>query len=329
MSVVALSRWRSTKLPNGDLLFEPVMPRIQDAILDCVVYIYDDVPHAQAGVAIGGSGFLISVPLEKNPEKAVPYVVTNSHVIRRAGDTPVVRLNTKDDGIAIHPYRADDWTHHPHGDDLAVAPIALTGAHRFQLLNLERFCITPDFLADQKIGPGDEVYMVGRFINHEGRQRNTPSVRFGAIAQMNIEPIKSDLTGFMQETFLIEGRSIPGYSGAPVFLYLDKSKPRPGESGVSLGEWHTGLLGIDWCHLNQEWPVLDKNESEAADDDGYTPGYHVVANTGMMGVIPAWKLWDILNETKFIEQRTREDERLTKLKAKLRADSPVTSDEAS
>lgn len=91
------------------------MPRIQDAILDCVVYIYDDVPHAQAGVAIGGSGFLISVPLEKNPEKAVPYVVTNSHVIRRAGDTPVVRLNTKDDGMAIHPYRADDWTHHPHG----------------------------------------------------------------------------------------------------------------------------------------------------------------------------------------------------------------------
>ncbi len=300
------------------------MPRIHDAILECVVYLYPTAQAASDGEAIGGTGFLVFLPSEKHDGYGFPYVITNSHVIREGG-SPVVRLNTKDGDRAIHAYSEGDWIHHPDGDDLAAAPIALTDLHRYQMLPLKELAITPEFIDEHGVGPGDETYMVGRFVNHEGRQQNTPTVRFGAIAQMNVEPIPSE-RGFMQESFLIEGRSIPGYSGAPVFLYLDLGTPRPGGKGTSLmlGNWQTRLLGVDWCHLNQQWSVLDKTGEAAADDDGHTPGYHVIANTGMMGVIPAWKLLTLLNCEEFVAQRADNDRQISAKKAA----SPATADEA-
>ena len=65
------------------------------------------------------------------------------------------------------------------------------------------------------IGIGDEAIAIGRFINHDGNQRNQPSVRFGAIAQMPKDKIRTD-TG-EQDAFLVEIKSISGYSGSPVF----------------------------------------------------------------------------------------------------------------
>jgi len=289
------------------------MPRIPDAILQSVAYLYPTGKAAEAGEAFGGSGFLVYLPSKVHEGYGFPYVVTNSHVVRE-GSSPVVRLNTKTGKKAIHVYGQNDWVHHPSGDDIAAVPISLTETHQYQLLPFEQFCITTEFIAQNQIGPGDEVYMVGRFVNHEGRQQNAPSVRFGAIAQMNTEPIRHE-RGHWQESFLVEGRSIPGYSGSPVFLFLDLGAPRPGAGGLTLGSWVTRLLGVDWCHLNQEWPVLDKNNKEAADDDGHTPGYHVRANTGMMGVVPAWKLWDVLNDQRLVDQRAEGERQITKQKA--------------
>jgi hypothetical protein len=59
------------------------------------------------------------------------------------------------------------------------------------------------------IGIGDEAFVVGRFINHEGKQRNTPTARTGIISQMPIEPIH--IRGIDQECFLIEARSFGGF----------------------------------------------------------------------------------------------------------------------
>jgi hypothetical protein len=130
------------------------------------------------------------------------------------------------------------------------------------------------------------VLVIGRFINHEGKQRNTPSVRFGHIAQMPHEPIKRD-DGYLQESFLVEAKSIGGYSGSPVFTYINGLMPRPGSNVLStniLGPW---LLGIDWSHLNDWKPVCD------ASGVPMSSGLRVGSNTGMMGVVPAWKLEDI------------------------------------
>jgi len=53
---------------------------------------------------------------------------------------------------------------------------------------------------------------MGRFVNAEGRLRNVPTLRFGTIAQIPIEKVDG------QVSFLVEARSIPGFSGTPVVI---------------------------------------------------------------------------------------------------------------
>ncbi len=62
--------------------------------------------------------------------------------------------------------------------------------------------VTPDLIADEDIGIGDDTVMVGRFVSHEGKQRNSPSVRFGNIAMMNGETVYNAELGINQESFL-------------------------------------------------------------------------------------------------------------------------------
>src|SRR5260370_1057024 len=66
---------------------------------------------------------------------------------------------------------------------------------------------------------GGSGFLVGRFVNHEGRQKNSPSVRFGNLAMMPGEPVyhkHSESQG--EESFLVDIRTISGYSGSPVFV---------------------------------------------------------------------------------------------------------------
>ncbi len=224
MSVLALStgrRWRTVLCRTANreywLTERTQVPRISDNILDCTVYLYPSAGEARAGEAVGGSGFLIGMP-SKHEGWYHGYIVTNSHVIREA-NSPVARLNSKDGKIAIIELGQDDWVHHPAGDDLAAATAPVTpDTHRFSAISIETF-VSKKLLDELDIGIGDEVVMVGRFINHEGRQTNWPSVRFGSIAQMANEPILHE-RGHLQESYLVEVRSISGYSGSPVFVYF-------------------------------------------------------------------------------------------------------------
>ena len=69
------------------------MPRIHDALLECVVYLYPSKADAERGTRVGGTGFIIGIPTTVFPDYWHGYVVTNAHVIIKA---PVIRLNTKD-----------------------------------------------------------------------------------------------------------------------------------------------------------------------------------------------------------------------------------------
>ena len=52
------------------------------------------------------------------------------------------------------------------------------------------------------------------------------------------------------------------------------------------------FLGVNWCHLNTRERVID-DEGEPLFDELF-----VNANTGMAGVIPAWKLRELLESEK-------------------------------
>jgi hypothetical protein len=260
------------------------MPRINDQFLECVVYLYPDVPKAEAGESFGGSGFLVGLLIPGIEGRVAVVVVTNQHVA--ANQNGAVRVNTAD---SIEVFEIDDrnWLYHPDGHDLAIAPIAglSVGRHRIRFLNPKDF-LTTDMVRELKIGPGDDCFMVGRFINHEGRQQNAPCARFGNIAQMPGDKIRFP-DGSEQESFLVEARSIAGYSGSPVFVEIPFFSAVEGrDPRKRYGPW---LLGIDHCNIFSRERVRD----QTLGDRPVNEIWYVQSNTGMIGVVPAWRLTEM------------------------------------
>jgi hypothetical protein len=243
-----------------------------------------------------------------------------------SADNPVLRLNRKDGTTECLVTNRSDWVLHPDGDDIAAFSLALNPEElRLAGINDSLF-VSLETITYHDIGIGDNVFMIGRFRNHEGIKENIPALRFGNIAMMPKQRIVDTASGIEQEAFLVEMRSIPGYSGSPVFLYstdamfdmskrdlskeqaalrqaeLDKGRPifpvDPGPLAflVPKGPF---LLGIDFCHINNYEKVTDSNGSEIG---------KVRINTGMAGVIPAWKIRELLDVEVFAMNRQQQEE---------------------
>lgn len=324
------------------------MPRIHDQYTHCAVYIYQSLVDAADGEHYGGSGFLCHVRLKENPEWSSVYVVTNWHVVA-AAKTPAVRFNRKDGRVESILTKLEDWFRHPDGDDVAVLPLDIDYENLHVLsIGIEQF-VTPQLIVDEDIGIGDDTVMIGRFVNHEGKQKNSPAVRFGNIAMMAHEKIQMD-SGLEQEAFLVEVRSLPGYSGSAVLIYSpcamnDMSIRRSGktrsedaaerekekqEKGMVIPPFPIRftnakgpfLLGVDFCHIHRKATVREANGDKAQE------GWFVKENTGMAGVIPAWKITEALNQEELETTRKEEDRKLTE-KIKKSGASLDTADEDS
>lgn len=277
------------------------MPRIRNEFLQCVLYLYPSEAEAEDGAHAGGSGFWVGYGFEHaSGTWNLVYAVTNKHVVK-SGNT-VIRLSKTDGTIDVIPTLESDWAFHPAGDDVAVLfqsslhKINL-GQHSFNYVGVGAFISKP-IISSMDIGPGDAAFIVGRFVNHEGRQKNLPTARFGAISQMPWEPIAQD-TGFMQESFLVEARSIGGYSGSPVFVEIPRWDSGHGRVNTNWG-YGPWLLGVDWGHINDWTPVCNK-QGRPMNPDPSTA--QVKINTGMTAVVPAWKILDILDCPAFLDQR--------------------------
>lgn len=288
-------------------VWEPVMPRIPDEFLGCVVYLYNTEERAKNGDAagVGGTGFLVDMFIPGAPKHLYSprqlYVVTASHVIEKGAT--VVRLNHLDGTTRVLPTSPDAWVHHPAGDDVAASAIDVDLGWKvstWPTLSPQQFLAQRRVGSPYEIGPGDDVFIVGRFVNHDGRIRNSPVVRFGAIAMVPGEPICQKTRGsFNQESFLVECRSIPGFSGSPVFIYMQREpnkspyaqQPtgRPNERGLLSPFMEVQLLGLDWGHI--------------ADTRANSQGVLVEHNTGMCAVVPAWKIAELLQGEPFEQAR--------------------------
>jgi hypothetical protein len=302
-----------------------VVPSIDYDLLDCVVYLYPSADEAELGVEAGGTGFLVNVWPEGEDDfdggYEHLYAITNEHVVSENAicPSPVIRLNTHTGKHDVYPLDCDGWIPDPGGSDLAVHYFGLveSGSFRYQSISTEKFISESD-VRYSRIGPGDDVFMVGRFFLHEGTQRNTPSLRFGNISMMPFEPVKHPSLRD-QESFLVEMRSMSGYSGSPVFLYHPYRAPTPkvdrgilrhtGSVLIKQGApektslWNVKLLGIDWGHIPFQAPVLRKS----VNNDG-SVGYSetdLVAedHSSQSGVVPAWILYDLLHSEGFKEMR--------------------------
>jgi hypothetical protein len=283
------------------------LPPIPSRYLDSVVYLYPSEGAAKAGDGAGGSGFLAGVPIgwEAGPMDIhfpvhALYVVTNAHVVEQGATH--ARLMGHDGTPRIVAAPTDSWRLHPNGDDVAVFPLDAT--------NQEFACIPwNDFVPETNaVLPGDDVFFLGRYINVEGKQYNAPIARFGHVAMLATEEITTPRGN--QLSYLVEALSLSGYSGSPVLAFrLHIENHFGGGISVSLGEpvqsnfitagnpGRPSLLGIDWGHFHDPQLVLDSVGEPLAGRQ------FVKQNSGIAGVVPAWRLTELLQSEELTELR--------------------------
>lgn len=160
-----------------------VKMRIPQQHINSTFYIYGSEDDARNGVQAGGSGFFVGYSTGVQ-NAYFTYAVTNVHVIAHCTE-PVIRANKKGGTFEFLVTKKDEWQPHPNGDDISVCQ--LKGVSKLDLdigliiptefvteLNLQR--------ENLNLGPGDNTYMIGRFMIHEGKTSNTPIIRYGNIS---------------------------------------------------------------------------------------------------------------------------------------------------
>jgi hypothetical protein len=282
---------------NGVRCVDWTMPAIPDQILDCSVFLYPTEKAARAGnVRGGGSGFLVSVPLdERKPADAkAHYAVTNWHC---ANKSPWLRIHKLDGTLDV--FQPPCWLQHPDKDDVAACAVKLSN-HRFHAVELQS-AVKSDPEPDMP-EPGGDVFFVGRYVTQSGVEKNTPMARFGNIAMLPQEPITNSY-GVEQDSFLVEARSRSGFSGSPVFTYR-MFTPTMGVGGIGLVAG-IRLLGIVWGHLPEWEQVLEEDKETPVQ-----PKRWVGQNSNIACVVPAWKITELLDRKEF---RTMRDEQKAEL----------------
>jgi hypothetical protein len=296
------------------------MPRVQENVLDCVFYLYPSVDDAKSGRNFGGTGFFIFVPEGDGDEhvgRGWIYAVTNWHVAVRDGSS-VIRINTKNGNPEILELGPEQWEFDPRFD-VAVLPIQLDeNIHKYSLITTRIFC-SQHVAANQGIGPGDDVFMLGRFIDHDGGATNKPALRFGHIS-INPTPMKQP-NGRSTDAYCIDMHSRTGYSGSPVFAYrtpgntLDNLDRDPAKRGLLLaGVNYFGLLGIHFAQFPELWELetMKKITISSADSliSDARPEY-IRGMSGMTCVLPAWVIAEVLNMPKLKQYRGGHELHLT------------------
>ena len=277
------------------------MPRIENRLLKAVIYLYTDEEAAEQGKP-GGSGFVVGEPSSLTGVVAL-FAVTNVHV---ASLCPVIRTAGDEHGRTI-PGVWDDWKPHPENDDIAVRLIGFVPEDArnqpFDFIPREWF-VLPEHFTDAHVdedrqiprvwpfGPGDEVVMLGRFLGHDGGSSNAPSARFGHLAIGSPVAIDHPL-GHTQSSFLIECRSVTGFSGSPVFMFREMDTL--GAGPIPIGSETHGTSGLPRL-LGVDWGNLDRVASTTYSVDWSSGPDRTLGNwSGMLVAVPAWRLASLLD----------------------------------
>jgi hypothetical protein len=211
------------------------------------------------------------------------------------------------------------WYFHPTDPDavdLAVLPLALNGSH-CKSLDIDLFMERSELLVDvnsddpndgwgRPFHVGNEVFWISLFRQLPIANRVHPILRRGslALAPWPGESIPTEdmlfpgKAGKDMELFLVEARSIGGMSGAPVFIMGDEIPKAPVSLlGVMRGHWSLAPE-----QRNKEGALLFQ-EADAAYDDANDNK----VNVGIAGVVPIWKLAELLNQPTLVQLRAERD----------------------
>ena len=310
------------------------MPKIPANFLDGVFYLYPSVEAANAGTKAGGTGFFVCIPSNELPGAQYLYAVSNWHVAVSEGFS-VIRVNTTDGRVDTIELGPEDWEFDAAtGHDIAVAPLCLRVGHslKYSASHVAGFVTQEKFQTNHEnaLGVGDEIFMVGRFVDHDGGPTNRPAARFGHIS-IGPSKIRSALGRYV-DTICLDTNSRTGFSGSPVYVYRTMTSDL---EELCKPHWHGQiavykhpmlmLLGV---HTGQfpEWWDTKSTEPIGKGAEPFSR-MQVRGLSGMTRVAPAWGIRQILDGPKLKGRRTRSELILASLK-KSGAIGSMSSDEA-
>jgi|SRR5271169_2844404 len=292
---------------------------VEDFVRQCVLFLGNKdertgkfIPRATAfivSILEGGLGFR--------------YIVTAEHAISafaEKGWEIYFRSNLINGGVREDNWSSAHWYFHPDvgSTDVAVASIDFQPDEEFKNIVLrggspERgIAGTAAFLKANRLGVGDEIFIVGLFKSHHGLKRNVPIVRTGNLAMMRGEPVHAGHCGYT-DAYLVEARSIAGLSGSPVFIHWQLPEP---------GVTQFRLLGL----MNGHFDITNLNEDTVVDSESQVSGG---INTGIGVVIPVEKILETLDQPELVELRKKAliDHRKRGAVEDVAKDDPPANDE--
>ena len=287
------------------------MPRIPHQVMDCPFYLYRTREEAEKGVGFGGTGFFVGYPGTAAGYTSA-YAITNWHVAVRDGFS-VIRVNKIGGGTDIFEFDASEWEFQPNGPDIAIiGPSQLkidNRLHQIIALGMPMLMERPDI---QSLGimPGEDIFMIGRFIDHDGHQQNIPAARFGNISVMPQRVAQP--TGGSHDSFILDIHSRTGYSGSPVFVYRtfgsDLTLNSLNSIAASPSPQFIKLLGVHWGQFPEKWELREGPKglsAEVAQLQKSANEKYIEGMSGMTLAIPAWEIKDFLEMPKFVEERRK------------------------
>lgn len=251
-----VTRWR---LCSG----EDARVIVPDEVRKCVVYIGAEISGKETWC---GTGFFASRPWVSNSEARFQYLVTARHVIadlvhKHQVDEILVRLNARKGGVRVLRTKVADWRPHPDSTvDLKCYRWDRSEIDAFDMLcvPLPANAATPDNLEQLLfgLGPGDDVFVTGLFVNRAGSQRNIPIVRVGTVAAIPEEKVQWG--GEEIDAYLVETHSIGGISGSPVFVHYGSSWRHRPPGVTSGGDVTFFFLGVIRGHYDDEKAAINQ-----------------------------------------------------------------------
>jgi hypothetical protein len=292
---------------------------------NAVFYVYESADDARNGVKAGGTGFLVAIPSERWPNDFHhTYGVTNWHNACEAGAS-VIRVNRVTGPPDIIELDPSEWSFIPGPQGYDIAAIELTdrlklNEHKVEVLG-PSFLLTDDEIKKHEIGPADDVFMVGRFVDYDGFEVNEPSLRFGhiSIARASIK----QRNGCVRPSHVIDMHSRAGFSGSPVFVFRTHGSIFAREDHPFIVGGHLmKLLGIHWGQFPEEWEIKESGKSKPQREASLiTQGAYVKGLSGMTCVCPASAILEVLNMPEIKKQR--EDKELLLAKAGFGRGLPI------
>lgn len=293
LPIISVSAWKTLV---GDM-------RTDNALRDTVVAI--GLVDEGGKFILCGTGFVVCNAID---DEVYQFIVSAKHVVRpiidKFGAGAVgIRINTRDGDAAI--LKLPDWLDHPADRvDLSVCPAGISReAFAIKMLDTEGdLPLTQEKIDEADIGIGEEVAIVGMFIQRPGEKKNLPIVRGGIISAMPEEEIRTQYG--RHEAYLIETRSFDGLSGSPVFVQLPPFKISfaDGQAKFVRTEFSHHFMGMLLGHseVRNETDILD---IEVGDGSGETKEVIPLFNTGIGIVLPLSYIIEAIEQPKIHERR--------------------------